>query len=249
MPDKLGNIIEVFPSVQGEGYQMGVMQLFVRFAGCNLHCRFCDTASSWDIPKQFPIYPWPGGRQILLANPVSPDRLFETIDQMYPLKAFHSISFTGGEPLYQHEFILPLMEKFHQSGKKIFVESNGTLPDEIKTLMDKVSFWSLDLKLSRAWGIKGAVIGKHRKCLQLLPPSKTYLKLVLDSNDDPNEILEDLSKIPISEFAVALQPFYDGGISHFDWDCNSILEWIALLTPIFAQVRWIPQIHKLLRIP
>ena len=39
-------IIEVFSSIQGEGLLIGRRQIFVRFAGCNLNCNYCDTPES-----------------------------------------------------------------------------------------------------------------------------------------------------------------------------------------------------------
>ena len=42
-------IIEIFTSIQGEGTHMGLVTTFVRFAGCNLTCPWCDTKESWDI--------------------------------------------------------------------------------------------------------------------------------------------------------------------------------------------------------
>ena len=41
-------IVEVFASVQGEGLRQGEPTIFVRFAGCNLRCPFCDTKHAWE---------------------------------------------------------------------------------------------------------------------------------------------------------------------------------------------------------
>ncbi|MDX9694125.1 MAG: 7-carboxy-7-deazaguanine synthase QueE, partial [Methanothermobacter sp.] len=39
-------IMEVFSSIQGEGLLVGCRQIFIRFAGCNLNCKYCDTPES-----------------------------------------------------------------------------------------------------------------------------------------------------------------------------------------------------------
>ena len=44
------NLIEIFSSVQGEGRYVGCRQLFVRFEGCNLQCRYCDTENAPGTP-------------------------------------------------------------------------------------------------------------------------------------------------------------------------------------------------------
>ena len=42
-------IIEIFSTFQGEGSFIGKRQIFVRFAGCNLNCNYCDTVNSKSI--------------------------------------------------------------------------------------------------------------------------------------------------------------------------------------------------------
>ena len=81
-------IKEIFPSIQGEGLVIGCKQLFIRFCGCNLKCKYCDT----DFKSE-------GGISYL------PENLVNRIVSNYDLATFHSISLTGGEPLLHAEFL------------------------------------------------------------------------------------------------------------------------------------------------
>ena len=48
-------VVEIFDSMQGEGEYMGIMCTFVRFAGCNLSCPFCDEAKKYSKAKEMSI--------------------------------------------------------------------------------------------------------------------------------------------------------------------------------------------------
>ena len=84
-------IAEVFDSVQGEGIYLGERQLFVRFFGCNLSCDYCDTR-----PDRYLEY--------------EPHELFDEI-KLYG-NNFHSICFTGGEPLLQKDFLKVVLQHY-----------------------------------------------------------------------------------------------------------------------------------------
>lgn len=98
-------INEIFTSVQGEGPEIGKPTIFVRLSGCNLKCKWCDTA-----------YALNGGKKI------SPKRL---ATKLKFLKIKH-ITWTGGEPALQLKSIQEVKKLLgrHYSHS---IETNGTL--------------------------------------------------------------------------------------------------------------------------
>lgn len=96
-------INEIFYSLQGEGSQTGTAMIFIRIAGCNLRCPYCDTN-------------FLGGKIMTLAE------IYTEIKQ-YPSR---EILWTGGEPtLLLNDLIV---EYFHKKGYRQSIETNGTLP-------------------------------------------------------------------------------------------------------------------------
>jgi len=101
-------IVEIFPSVQGEGLRQGEPTIFVRLAGCNLRCSFCDTK-----------YAWEGGREIAVAEIL---RRIQKIRGRFPADW---VCLTGGEPLLQD--LRSLIRGLKKEGLKIQVETNATV--------------------------------------------------------------------------------------------------------------------------
>jgi 7-carboxy-7-deazaguanine synthase len=99
-------IAEIFRSLQGEGKNQGKPCLFIRLAGCNLKCRWCDTPESRI-----------GGMEMSL------DAILEQVWRINP----SYVCITGGEPLIQGDELENLLVSLHKRGTVIDIETNGTV--------------------------------------------------------------------------------------------------------------------------
>lgn len=113
-------ISELFYSIQGESTRAGLPCLFVRLAGCNLRCTYCDAAYTWQEPGTIMRI-----AEICATVAKTPDVLVEI---------------TGGEPLAQAG-VYPLMQALVASGRRVLLETNGSLllrgvPDAVTIIMD-----------------------------------------------------------------------------------------------------------------
>ncbi|MGY8701308.1 MAG: 7-carboxy-7-deazaguanine synthase QueE [Candidatus Poseidoniales archaeon] len=95
-------VVEIFNSVQGEGYHAGITSIFIRFGRCNLACEWCDTDfSKWD--------------DMTVADILG-------VISKFPAK---NVILTGGEPMLQE--LWPLVNCLRKKGKHIAIESNGSI--------------------------------------------------------------------------------------------------------------------------
>ena len=102
------HIIEIYKSVQGESSFTGLPCIFVRLAGCNLRCTWCDSE-----------YTFTGGRKISL------DEVIAEVKKLEPVKL---VEITGGEPMLQERDVVPLMNRLLSGGYEVLIETSGERP-------------------------------------------------------------------------------------------------------------------------
>jgi 7-carboxy-7-deazaguanine synthase len=101
--------IEIFASVQGEGLRQGEPTIFVRLAGCNLRCAFCDTKRAWREGREMPV-----------------EDIVATVGRLRRDYPAAWVCLTGGEPLAQN--VRPLILRLQEKHFRIQIETNGTFP-------------------------------------------------------------------------------------------------------------------------
>jgi 7-carboxy-7-deazaguanine synthase len=99
-------VCETFASLMGESTRAGVPAYFIRLMGCNLRCRYCDTA-----------YAYEGGHEMTVAGLV----------EMARAQPYRLALVTGGEPLLQAETPV-LLTDLLDAGFTVCLETNGSLP-------------------------------------------------------------------------------------------------------------------------
>ena len=227
-------IIEIFSSFQGEGLLVGERQIFVRFAGCNLNCSYCDTDNSKSEKS---------------GKLMTPEEVLDRIEELITPDC-KTISFTGGEPSLYPEFI---SEVARNSDLKVMLETNGTLPDNID-LIERLDMVSLDIKLPEHFSgdFDESIFRNEIKSLNLLMTKSinVYCKVVvLPSTKIKSfeEVVEKLSEniSNKSNLKIIIQPSSPLG----EWkDLNFKLFDFSEVVGQYFEVSTIPQIHKILDI-
>jgi len=130
-------VIEIFYSVEGEGKRAGIPCTFIRLAGCNLRCAYCDTTYSYDTST---------------ASEMS----VESITKQCLEYGTPYVTITGGEPL-MHQDVNKLTTRLLNAGFEVNIETNGsiTLPDINRLTYPKL-FYTMDYKCPSS-GVSGAM--------------------------------------------------------------------------------------------
>ncbi|SMC55698.1 7-carboxy-7-deazaguanine synthase QueE [Sporomusa malonica] len=236
----MSNIVEIFSSIQGEGLYVGTRQIFVRFAGCNLSCAYCDTPDSRNLCKFALVERTPGKQDFeKIPNPLPIDHLAQMINSLLTVK-HHSISLTGGEPLGQADSIVKLAPKLHAP---IYLETNGTMFDKLAQVLPHIHIISMDIKLPSAAG--KAYWQEHDKFLRLASTKELFVKLVITKQTNSDEFKQavDLIASANTSIPLILQPVTP---------CNgcetvtpaTMLAYQEQALEILENVRVIPQTHK-----
>lgn len=229
-------VSEIFTSIEGEGIFVGKKTLFIRFSGCHLKCRWCDTkyALPLDSGTEYQI-----------------DEIEDLI--IRELQPFtYKVNFTGGEPLLQTHAVIKLADFIKkQTNLKTYIESScfdSELFSKVLPYMDicKIEFKTDDSKVVENEVYDNLLLNEI-KCLELAVESNktTYIKIVVTNSTNlesfKNLVYNISKKIRPSDIVgFIIQPSH--GVDQPT--INKLLDTYDIVQPLFPEVRIIPQLHK-----
>lgn len=165
-------VVEIFKSIDGEGKRTGKIATFIRLAGCNLRCGYCDTTYSFDTTK---------------ASDMSVEDIVATCERL----GSPYITLTGGEPLI-HPGVGELIDMLCRSRFQVNVETNGSVDlcklIEIRDLKSLDLFFTVDYKTKYS-GMNHKMV---RGAFRYLDPRKDIVKCVVADKGDMDDALQYL---------------------------------------------------------
>ncbi|MEK7085437.1 MAG: 7-carboxy-7-deazaguanine synthase QueE [Patescibacteria group bacterium] len=172
-------VSEIFYSLQGEGINVGIPSVFLRLAGCNLRCDWCDSKFAQDLKS---------GKQM------TTDEILKIIKKN-PCK---HIVITGGEPLLQQSALLELLKLMPDY--YVELETNGSLEPFINKHINQYN-------CSPKPAAGGPSPNPPQSVrLQKFPPEKTYYKFVIDKKSDIKEVQKFIADNNIDRKKIFLMP-------------------------------------------
>lgn len=225
-------ISEIFSSLQGEGPYLGVKQIFVRFGRCNMHCHYCDELAKMK-EERFQIYDMEG----LLSEVAGMER---------EKGKHHSISLTGGEPLLYAPFLVNFLPRLKEQGFMTYLETNGTLPEALNSVLDHCDIIAMDLKPASSTGDR-SFEPQHRKFLEIASRKEVFIKVVVtpDTREDEISRCVDIARSVNSGMPFIFQPLSDA----FGINTNALKlienSLFGIAKKYLSDVRVIPQMHKI----
>lgn len=165
-------VVEKFISIDGEGSTAGALSVFVRFAGCNLRCAWCDTSYAWDTTAD-----------------VTEMSASDIADYIKSTGIGH-VTITGGEPLLQPGLI-GLLSRL--ADYQVHIETNGAIPVEQFRIGDNIHF-VIDYKLPDS----GMEERMHLPNLASARKTDAY-KFVIASNRDLDKAVKIVRQYNLEE--------------------------------------------------
>jgi 7-carboxy-7-deazaguanine synthase len=219
-------IVELFHSIQGEGTRTGEPSTFIRLAGCNLRCTWCDTPYSWT------------SEGVKAAVHTQLDELADQVTE-------RAVVLTGGEPMLHRRRLKPFIAELRERGiEHVTVETNATIFDP-ELLLD-VDLWSLSPKLPGSGEVADTdVIGRYLRGAR----DRTQLKFVIVEEGDLDAMWNLLERVGEElPGPVLLQP--DGTRSDYDRVLRVLAEQVMTDdglwrgVPRRSLVRVMSQVHR-----
>ncbi len=244
---KAGYLSEVFVSFQGEGAHIGCRHLFVRLAGCNLRCSYCDTPDSLERTAGYAVYDG-DGVPTYHANPVSAAEVRNLIAaKLDSDTAIDAVAVTGGEPLAQSEFLAAVLGP-NRLPVPVLLETNGVLPRRLPDVLPLIDIVSMDIKLASN-AHEGPFWDEHAEFIELARTKDLYVKILVDRSTADGDVEQAVSLLaPLRPRVPAfLQPIVDAANRPLI-DGDRLAHFFGLARQQLPTIRVLPQMHKLLGI-
>jgi 7-carboxy-7-deazaguanine synthase len=249
--DLTTSLVEILSAIQGEGLNVGTRQIFIRFGGCDLRCRFCDSAHTWHPKDTCQIEKTPGFRDFeTYENPVSMGQILTWVEQQNRPNLHDSISLTGGEPLLHANFLAALLPALRSHTRlPIYLETGGHHPQALPPLLPHLDLIGMDLKLPSIsgethWHAHAAFLRASVQASVAI-----FCKVIVAQHTDPEDlrqVMETVADID-STVPVYLQPVTPLSDSAMQPPTPAqVLQWQTDLKQQLKTVRVVPQTHKML---
>lgn len=184
--DRVYKVVETFVSINGEGRKAGQLAVFVRFAGCNLNCQYCDT--KW-------------------ANEKDVDYTLMTADEIYGYikdTRVKNVTLTGGEPLLREGMAELLEILCGDDDIYIEIETNGSVDVADYRVGKNPPSFTIDYKLSASGMEEYMCLSNFENVTK-----NDTVKFVSGSINDLEKALEIIKRYNLSEkTAVYISPVF-----------------------------------------
>ncbi|MHB8995059.1 MAG: 7-carboxy-7-deazaguanine synthase QueE [Armatimonadota bacterium] len=200
-------LAEIFSSFQGEGPDVGRRHLFVRFRGCELTCKYCDTAAARSTAGDCRVEREPASdRWEMLPNPLTVGQVVAAIDALAAQAPPNALAITGGEPLLHPQFLSELLPELKSRGYDTYLDTACCYPDAMVAVAPWLDCVSADLKLPSTMA-EPIAFSDFAACLKAIM-HQYYVKIVITSDVTVAELDESLRRLhELDQYAtVILQP-------------------------------------------
>jgi organic radical activating enzyme len=240
---------EVFFSVQGEGLWVGVPQVFVRVAGCDLACWYCDTAAARQVGPQWTLE-LPGARPCVEPNPVAVGRLLALLEDWLAspgAPALHSVALTGGEPLLYPDFTAALGQGLAEAHVPLYLETGGHHPQELAQVIRWTDYLAVDYKLPSTLP-EPVPAARFAESVRIAAQKQFFVKMVVTDRVSDAEVAEACGIVAAATSAAALVLQPVTGVSRAGGPPagEQLFRWLVIAQRCGLRARIIPQCHKLL---
>lgn len=245
--NRVGYVSEIFRSFQGEGAYVGERQLFVRLAGCNIRCRYCDTPDSLERTPRCRV-DRAGSPDRWLENPLSATQLRELIEaELAADPTVAGISMTGGEPLVQAAFLAEVLGG-ERLPVRVLLETSGVLARQLERVIETVDVVSMDIKPPSNTGER-SFWPEHEAFLSIAARREVYVKVLVDAGTAESEVARAAQLVGriAPEAPMFLQPV-TGAAGAVDLGMQDLERFFRVAREYVSRVRVVPQTHKMLRI-